>query len=94
MKIDPVGVFVSDLRQSRKFYEEVLGLKFVEVNEDGFARMPQEVHLFNPKKQALAGIDQVSFRLAARTWAAADRTGTGAPGSSNSVIPKDGCGNS
>jgi glyoxylase I family protein len=68
--LDHVGVFVSNLDDSKRFYVEVLGLDLIEEDEDEFVWMvslkskDQEVHLFKSKDPSTkAHLNHLAFRV-------------------------------
>jgi catechol 2,3-dioxygenase-like lactoylglutathione lyase family enzyme len=74
-RLDHIGVFVSDLQRSRRFYERHLGMELVGEGEDEGMSMvtmrsgTQEVHLFRPKSgDVVPRFDHVSYRVDARRF--------------------------
>ena len=69
LKLDHIGVFVSDLERAREFYEATLGMQLVERDEDDSHHMmtlragDQEIHLFQPKSSRAAHLNHVSYRI-------------------------------
>lgn len=86
--LDHLGLFVTDLERSRAFYEEVLGMRLVDRDEDeGFFMLTlrggaREVHLFQPKAPDVpARIDHIALRVGpdAFEWHMADLRRRGIP---------------
>src|SRR5262245_15583928 len=68
--LDHLGIFVSDLNESRAFCERTLGMTFVELDEDETVHMvtlragSQEVHLFRSKGEYVGPRhDHVALRV-------------------------------
>ncbi|MGE0173990.1 MAG: VOC family protein [Oligoflexales bacterium] len=74
-KLEHLGVFVSDLETSRRFYQERLGMSFVDASEDENVDMVtlrkgnQEIHLFKAKDPNIKPhLDHVAYQVSKREF--------------------------